>query len=305
MATIRASCPDCGDVELTTADLTVRVCQDDSQGSYLFRCPVCRMTATKNAEARIVELLVSSGVCASPPGASRPRCGSARRVRPLTHDDLLDFHALLESEDWFARLSLDHHLRVDRRGVSALWIVPALVAHGRGGGAGRSGPRAGPGRERAAGRAGPQRGRWPRPWPSCAPGPTGCGAPWGGARPARLATMPFNVGAGELLVVLLVALLVLGPDKLPQAARNVGKAMGEGAAVDVGLPGRAARRHAGARRRHAEAGGRPATAAGRAGRADRLVVHRGVAAHHAPRHLQSGALQLGALHLGDHSSGRR
>lgn len=33
----------------------------------------------------------------------------------------------------------------------------------------------------------------------------------------------FNVGGGEVLVILLVALLVLGPDKLPEAARNAGK----------------------------------------------------------------------------------
>lgn len=34
-----------------------------------------------------------------------------------------------------------------------------------------------------------------------------------------------NVGGGEILVILLVALLVLGPDKLPDAARNAGKLM--------------------------------------------------------------------------------
>ena len=37
----------------------------------------------------------------------------------------------------------------------------------------------------------------------------------------------FNVGTPELLVILLVALLVLGPNKLPEAARQVGRAMSE------------------------------------------------------------------------------
>lgn len=37
----------------------------------------------------------------------------------------------------------------------------------------------------------------------------------------------FNVGTPELLVILLVALIVLGPNKLPDAARQVGKYMGE------------------------------------------------------------------------------
>lgn len=37
----------------------------------------------------------------------------------------------------------------------------------------------------------------------------------------------FNIGGAELLVILLVALPVLGPDKLPQAARQVGHFVGE------------------------------------------------------------------------------
>lgn len=37
----------------------------------------------------------------------------------------------------------------------------------------------------------------------------------------------FNVGGGEVLVVLLVALIFLGPHRLPDAARQVGKFMAE------------------------------------------------------------------------------
>jgi sec-independent protein translocase protein TatB len=37
----------------------------------------------------------------------------------------------------------------------------------------------------------------------------------------------FNVGGGELLVIALVALIVLGPQRLPEAARTVGKVVGE------------------------------------------------------------------------------
>lgn len=37
----------------------------------------------------------------------------------------------------------------------------------------------------------------------------------------------FNVGGGELLVIALIALIVLGPERLPEAARTVGKVMGE------------------------------------------------------------------------------
>ncbi|MCX7620417.1 MAG: Sec-independent protein translocase protein TatB [Acidimicrobiales bacterium] len=37
----------------------------------------------------------------------------------------------------------------------------------------------------------------------------------------------FNVGGGEILVILLIALIVLGPDRLPGAARTAGRVMGE------------------------------------------------------------------------------
>ncbi|MER3453185.1 MAG: hypothetical protein C4344_05990, partial [Acidimicrobiia bacterium] len=79
------------------------VCAADNAGSYHFRCPGCTMVVVKPAEARIVDLLVSAGVELRvwhlPAELSEPRSGP-----PITHDDLLDFHALLQSRDWFDRL---------------------------------------------------------------------------------------------------------------------------------------------------------------------------------------------------------
>jgi len=37
----------------------------------------------------------------------------------------------------------------------------------------------------------------------------------------------FNVGGGEFLIILLVALVVLGPTRLPEAARQIGKVLGD------------------------------------------------------------------------------
>lgn len=45
----------------------------------------------------------------------------------------------------------------------------------------------------------------------------------------------FNVGGGELLIIFLVALVVLGPTKLPEAARQLGKWMGEFRRLSAGF----------------------------------------------------------------------
>lgn len=104
VATIRASCPTCGDVELTSRDVSVLVCATTNDGSYAFRCPSCRVAVSKQAEQRIVDLLVSSGVRLAvwelPAEMFEVHEGAA-----FTHDDLLDFHYELQEDGWFARLA--------------------------------------------------------------------------------------------------------------------------------------------------------------------------------------------------------
>lgn len=97
MATIRASCSDCGDVELTTADVHVRICDDNDAGTYAFRCPFCQMMVVKPAESRTIDLLIASGVAFStwslPAELYETHIGE-----PINHDDLLDFHDLLQDD---------------------------------------------------------------------------------------------------------------------------------------------------------------------------------------------------------------
>jgi Tat protein translocase TatB subunit len=45
----------------------------------------------------------------------------------------------------------------------------------------------------------------------------------------------FNVGGGEIFMILLLALLLLGPEKLPEAARKVGKFLAEVRRVTSGF----------------------------------------------------------------------
>ncbi len=44
-----------------------------------------------------------------------------------------------------------------------------------------------------------------------------------------------NIGGGELLLILLVALVVLGPDKLPDAARQAGRVVNEFRRISSGF----------------------------------------------------------------------
>jgi sec-independent protein translocase protein TatA len=39
--------------------------------------------------------------------------------------------------------------------------------------------------------------------------------------------MPFNVGLPEMIIVLVIALIVLGPKKLPEVGRSLGNGMRE------------------------------------------------------------------------------
>jgi len=109
VATIRASCPTCGDVELTSGDVTVLVCSTTNVSSYAFQCPTCDIAVTKPAEPRVVDLLVSTGVRLSvwqlPAELEEVKSGP-----PIGYDDLLEFHFELRSDDWFDRL-----VALDRR----------------------------------------------------------------------------------------------------------------------------------------------------------------------------------------------
>ena len=63
--------------------------------------------------------------------------------------------------------------------------------------------------------------------------------------------MPFNIGPGELILILIIALVVLGPGKLPDVAASLGKSVREfrKAATDISDAGKLDA--AGAHRRHA------------------------------------------------------
>lgn len=103
MAVVRATCDECGDIELMPDDVAVRVCLDDQHATYSFRCPSCDVPVARPLGSRLVELLVASGATVSlwhlPDELSEPHVGDA-----LTYDDLLDFHQTLAGDDWIDQL---------------------------------------------------------------------------------------------------------------------------------------------------------------------------------------------------------
>ena len=103
MTTIKASCPDCGEVELTSADVRLMVCSYSPMSYYAFRCTTCGDEVRKPADDHVVSLLLSGGVEALvwelPAEALEPHEGPA-----ICYDDVLDFALKLSDTDLVASL---------------------------------------------------------------------------------------------------------------------------------------------------------------------------------------------------------
>ena len=98
MARIRASCPTCGDVELTVPEVEVRICSTTQEGEYVFDCPSCGFTVSKQAETRTLDLLAASGVQVTTWAMPVERINDPAAA-PICHDDVIDFHLMLGDDD--------------------------------------------------------------------------------------------------------------------------------------------------------------------------------------------------------------
>jgi len=101
MTTIKASCPTCGEVELTPDDVSLMVCSHAPLSYYAFTCLTCLDEVRKPADDHVVSLLVSGGVPAQvwelPAEALEEHTGPR-----LSYDDLLDFALVLGTTDLLA-----------------------------------------------------------------------------------------------------------------------------------------------------------------------------------------------------------
>ena len=62
MGPLRATCGNCGDIEVKSENATVQVLPTESYGSWFFDCPCCGVFIHKDIEPRVVALLVDCGV---------------------------------------------------------------------------------------------------------------------------------------------------------------------------------------------------------------------------------------------------
>lgn len=107
MTTIKASCPGCGEVELTSADVRLMVCSHAPLSYYAFTCPGCSDDVRKPADDHVISLLMSGGVRATvwelPAEVLEPKEGPV-----LSYDDLLDFALMLAETDFLAAPAAAH-----------------------------------------------------------------------------------------------------------------------------------------------------------------------------------------------------
>ena len=99
MTTIKASCPMCGDVELTPEQMRLVVCNRSEWSYYAFQCPNCADEVRKPADSEIVSLLKSGGVTSTawhiPAEAMEEHSGAT-----ISYDEILDFALWLDRHDY-------------------------------------------------------------------------------------------------------------------------------------------------------------------------------------------------------------
>ncbi|MBV9659533.1 MAG: hypothetical protein JO337_00080 [Acidimicrobiales bacterium] len=103
-AIVRATCPTCGDVELSVTEVQVQICVTTAASTYSLLCPSCRVIVNKQANESVVESLAAAGarmmVWTLPAELDEPKLGPK-----ITYDDLLEFHLGLEGETWQEELA--------------------------------------------------------------------------------------------------------------------------------------------------------------------------------------------------------
>lgn len=96
-----------------SSSVVLTVEEGRTEGRYSFICPQCTETVEKRADRKVVMLLLSAGVeVQEVPRLEMPVTHPSMMAParddldgpPFTTDDLIDFHFLLERNDWLEQL---------------------------------------------------------------------------------------------------------------------------------------------------------------------------------------------------------
>ncbi|HZJ47889.1 MAG TPA: hypothetical protein VFD97_02490 [Acidimicrobiia bacterium] len=90
MTTIKTTCEHCGDIELHPGDLSLELDPTGDSGNYLFTCSMCGELQSRPANARVVNVLLATGVAYD---VVVPEPG------PITAEEIERFVGALESEE--------------------------------------------------------------------------------------------------------------------------------------------------------------------------------------------------------------
>ena len=103
MSSIRTMCPHCiSPVDLgPTEVLLIAVPTVAGNGSYAYYCRRCEQVTVAPVSEKAFAILVTAGVKVDNGDPDPTPPTSAHR---FTVDDLIDFHRLLDSQDWFTDL---------------------------------------------------------------------------------------------------------------------------------------------------------------------------------------------------------
>lgn len=95
MTAIRATCPDCGPVDLRPGDLELTLATATDHARYGFDCPACRVHVSKYADPDAIAALMGVGVVIHPAlPAALTTADLTKFCQALTlNDDLADVAA--------------------------------------------------------------------------------------------------------------------------------------------------------------------------------------------------------------------
>lgn len=102
--TVRATCPDCGDIVITSDQVTLRLMHGEGSGHYRFICPQCSKITLKVASETIVNLLKQADVKEEYwelplELMERPTSGT------LEEDDIIDFNLAADDGTLFDKIT--------------------------------------------------------------------------------------------------------------------------------------------------------------------------------------------------------